>query len=1003
MPICPSCGNEAPEGSRFCNVCGAALAEAPPSREQRKVVTVLFCDVTGSTALGERLDPESLRGLLARYFEHMKAIIERHGGTVEKFIGDAVMAVFGVPLLHEDDALRALRAASEMAAELPALGIEGRIGVMTGEVVTGTAERLATGDAVNVAARLEQAAAPGEVLLGEDTLRLTRDAVDVEAVEPLSLKGKGAPVSAYRLLAVHGDDGIARRPGATMVGRVTELRRLRDALDQAVRDRSCQLFSILGAAGVGKSRLTAELIASLEGTRVVRGRCLPYGDGITYWPVVEVVKELGDVELDGAAAEAIRGLLGRTAAQAPADEIAWAVRKLLERAAETQPLVCVFDDVHWGEGTFLDLVEHVADLSREAPILLVCIARPELLDRRPSWGGGKLNSTTVLLEPLDADDTDRLIAGLGDLDASLRRRVREAAEGNPLFVEQMVALVRESRDGEVIVPPTIQALLAARLDQLGAQERYVLEAGSVEGRLFHGGAVEALTPGEAQVAALLTQLVRKELVRPDRAQLPGEEAYRFRHLLIRDAAYDALPKGTRAQLHSEFAAWLEVNGGELVELDEILGYHLEQAYRYRVELGVRDEETAELAGRARAHLAAAGRRALVRQDGASAGLLGRAVALLPEQAYDARLERHLADALFLDGRPGEMESVMDSLAARAVANGNRAVELDARIVQALARTYAESGRFDDLEALARSALPTLEEAGDALGLYDVWHAITTVEHGRMQGARKLIAAERALEYARLGDDEWLASQLYPYLANARLDGPTPVAEVVSWIDAQEAAGTQHFAFVLIRGLALAMLGRFDDAREILEASYRHQGELASMVRLAICCSARSAVESAAGDAVAAERWAREACRRMEEMGHRAWLSTFSATLGVCLCALQRYDEAEAQAEKGRSLGAADDLATQILWRQAMATVLAHRGEPDEAERLAREAVSIVAATDDLNAQGNTAMVLSRVLGLAARPLEASAEAERALELYVRKGNMAEADRAREQLARLRSG
>ena len=247
---------------------------------------------SGSTALGERLDPESLRGVLARYFEHMKAIVERHGGTVEKFIGDAVMAVFGVPLLHEDDALRALRAASEMAAELPTLGIEGRIGVMTGEVVTGTTERLATGDAVNVAARLEQAAAPGEVLLGEDTLRLTRDAVDVEPVEPLSLKGKDAPLSAYRLLAVHGDDGVARRPGAPMVGRVAELRRLRDALDQAVRDRSCQLFSILGAAGVGKSRLTAELIASLEGTRVVRGRCLPYGDGITYWPVVEVVKQL---------------------------------------------------------------------------------------------------------------------------------------------------------------------------------------------------------------------------------------------------------------------------------------------------------------------------------------------------------------------------------------------------------------------------------------------------------------------------------------------------------------------------------------------------------------------------------------------------------------------------------------------------------------------------------------------------------------------------------------
>jgi class 3 adenylate cyclase len=567
----------------------------------------LFCDLTGSTTLGERLDPESLRTLLARCFEHMRTIVERHGGSVEKFIGDAVMAVFGVPVVHEDDALRALRAAHEMGQAFPELGIEGRIGVMTGEVVTGTEERLATGDAVNVAARLEQAAQPGQVLLGAERYALVRDAVEVEAVPPLGLKGKSQPVEAYRLLAVReAGEGFARRQDAPMVGRETELRRLRDAFDQAVRDRSCQLFTILGAAGVGKSRLAAEFLAGLDGAVAVRGRCLPYGEGITYWPVVEVIKQLPEHELGGDAGEAIRAVLGDPSASASAPEIAWAFRRLLEACAEEGPLVCVFDDLHWGEETFLDLVEHVADLSRAAPILLLCMSRPELLDRRQSWSGGKLNATTVLLEPLGAEEADELIASLGAVDDGLRRRIRDAAEGNPLFLEQMVALVRASGDGEVVVPTTIQALLAARLDQLDASERGLLEVGSVEGRLFHRGAVQALAP-EQDVTPNLTSLVRKELVRPDKPQLAGEDAFRFRHLLIRDAAYEALPKSVRTGLHKQFADWLEEHGRSLVELDEILGYHPSRRRGTRPSLA---RSTSRCSARARLRLAVAGRRAL---------------------------------------------------------------------------------------------------------------------------------------------------------------------------------------------------------------------------------------------------------------------------------------------------------------------------------------------------------------------------------------------------------
>ena len=636
MPACPVCGNENRPGARFCDTCGAALADrAAGAGEQRKTVTVLFSDVTGSTALGERLDPESLRAVMARYFELARTVVERHGGSVEKFIGDAVMAVFGVPVLHEDDALRAVRAAAELRDGLATLNdsltrdygtsLALRIGVNTGEVVTGTAERLATGDAVNLAARLQQAARPGDILLGPETEILVRGSAAVEALEPLELKGKAARVGAFRLESVASTSPPPRFSPA-MVGRARELERLRAAMAQAVTDGSCQLFTVLGAAGVGKSRLSSEFLDGLTGTTVVRGTCLSYGEGITYWPVVEILKQLlgrtpgrrlAELGLDRRASLALQALLGEAADQTSGEEIAWAVRRLLETEAERAPLVVVLDDIHWGEDAFLDLVDHVADLSRDAAILLLCMGRPELLDRRPNWGGGKLNATTVLLEPLAADDAEALVgallagAAVGD---GLRARILEAAEGNPLFVLEMAGLVRDSPGAAVSVPPTIQALLAARLDQLDPTERGVLERGSVEGRVFHRGAVQALSPSEAELGPPLTALVRRELVRPDRAQLPGEDAYRFRHLLIRDAAYDALPKSTRADLHERFATWIGEHSEGLVEADEVVGYHLEQAYRYRAELGPAGKQGRAVADRAAERLAAAGRRAIARSD-----------------------------------------------------------------------------------------------------------------------------------------------------------------------------------------------------------------------------------------------------------------------------------------------------------------------------------------------------------------------------------------------------
>jgi len=561
VAICTQCGQENPDAARFCNACAAPLvAPTGVGREQRKTVTVLFCDLTGSTALGEELDAEALRMVLAAYFERMKTIVERHAGSVEKFIGDAVMAVFGVPVAHEDDALRAVRSAAEMRDALPELGLLGRIGVMTGEVVTGTEERLATGDAVNVASRLESAAPPGEVLLGEATLELVRAAVEVEPVEPLELKGKTQPVSAYRLVQVR--QAPERRHDAAFVGRARELALLREAWERVRAEQLCELVTVVGEAGVGKSRLVAEALAGVEAT-IVRGRCLPYGEGITYWPVVEVLKQLNEHPLEEAVSAAIRSLLGESEAATSAEEIAWAFRKTVERAAAERPLVIVFDDIQWGEETFVDLIEHVALLSSGASMLLLCIARPEIGERRPSW------PVTLRLEPLTGDAVDQLIGER--IPDALRERIARAAGGNPLFIEEMVAMAGDG-NGDVVVPPTLQALLAARLDQLDTGQRDVLERGAIEGEVFHRSAVQALAPDESQVTPRLAALVRNQLIRPDRSQLVGDDGFRFRHLLIRDAAYQAVPKAIRAQLHESFAIWLGQHGAELVELDEILGY-----------------------------------------------------------------------------------------------------------------------------------------------------------------------------------------------------------------------------------------------------------------------------------------------------------------------------------------------------------------------------------------------------------------------------------------------
>jgi class 3 adenylate cyclase/tetratricopeptide (TPR) repeat protein len=964
---------------------------------QRKTVTVVFCDVTGSTALGESTDPEALQALLARYFERMKGIVEAHGGSVEKFIGDAVMAVFGVPVAHEDDALRACRAAVEMRDAFPELGIAGRIGVNTGEVVTGTEERLATGDAVNVAARLEQAAQPGEVLIGETTLGLVRANVDAEPVEPLTLKGKSEPVPAFRLVGTH--ESGERRFATAMIGRETELRRLRDAFQQAVQNRSCQLFTVLGSAGVGKSRLAAEFLGDLD-ARVVRGRCLSYGDGITYWPVVEILKQLGTLP-EGDAARPLRSLLGGSETPAPAAEIAWGFRKLLEQEAQQQPLVCLLDDLHWGEETLLDLVEHVADLSRDAPLVLLCMARPELLERRPSWGGGKWNATTVLLEPLDAAETERLIAELGGVGDELRDRILQVAEGNPLFLEEMLGLVRDSGGAEVEVPPTIQALLAARLDQLDPSERAVLERGSVEGRTFHRGAVAALADGDGSVDQRLIALVRKELVRPDRTQLAGDEAYRFRHLLIRDAAYDALPKATRADLHERFARWIEQHGTELVELDEILGYHLEQAFLYRSELGLALDEG--LRSDARRHLTDAGRRALVRQDTVAAHhLVGRALGLVPEDEFDAELEINLADALFYSGRPEEAYQSLAAAAERAALAGDRIGELCARLEGGVFKLYVSpDGALAELETLIAEALPEFEAAGDDYALYVLYFARAQIAHGRSRSDEELVALDQNMFHAQRTGLPHTVAWSVPGGGAARFFGTTPLTEVLAWIDRREAEFGPDWRFQDWRAISLAELGRFEEARVLLSEHHRALEEFGDTLNLGANLAQNSVMlELLAGDPVAAAAQGERGCRILEEAGERAWLSTGACCYAQALYELGRLDEAEEWARKGSALGDSEDVTTQRLARQVQAKVLARRGQYAEAESLAREALALAEATDGLLFQGDAWYDLAEVLELAGRGEEAAEALRVAIARYDRKGAIVWAGRARERLAAL---
>jgi tetratricopeptide (TPR) repeat protein len=728
---------------------------------------------------------------------------------------------------------------------------------------------------------------------------------------------------------------------------------------------------------------------------------LPYGEGITYWPVVEIVKQLPAVESDAAAAQAIRALLGDQELVTSSEEIAWAFRKLLETVASERPVVCVFDDVHWGEETFLDLVEHVADLSRDAPILLLCMARPELLDRRAGWAGGKVNATSVLLEPLGPDEAELMIESLARLDDGLRERIREAAEGNPLFVEEMVALAKESGGGNVAVPPTIQALLAARLDQLDASERGVLERGAVEGRVFHRGAVQALAPEELQTVARLTSLVRKELVRPDKAQFAGEDAFRFRHLLIRDAAYDALPKAIRAELHERFAAWLAGHGTDLVELDEILGYHLEQAYRYLMQLGAADERGRELAGRASEHLADSGRRAFARGDmRAAVRLFERAAALRsvndPERL---RLLPSLGRALIEVGEWERADALLSEAVETARSVGEHGLAADAAVARTYVRLHTDpESSHAKVRGELEAAIRIFEQIDDEAGLGRALSIAGMLRLWRGEAAGAIEELERAAGVAREAGDRPQEIQNLQFVMIASVVGPTPVPTALEQLDdiRRRADGAPRLEWLISRARAHleAMRGRFDTARDLIAEANALSEELGIVATSWVVAGE---IELLAGNFPAAERALRTVCEALERRGDWGHFASTAPLLADALHAQGRGDEAAPLIERAVRWTLADDTDAQVGLLRVRANLLAHQGDLAEAERLAREATELAAQTDYLNHHAKALADLADVLELVGRREEAGAAVEKALALYERKGNLVMAERTRERL------
>jgi class 3 adenylate cyclase len=1012
----------------------------------------VFADLAGSTALQEQLDPESARRVMTRFYEQMRSVLEAHGGLLEKFIGDAVVAVFGRPSVREDDALRAVRAAAAMVVALESLNDElerdwgvrlrMRTGVNTGELVVSDGGAL-VGDTMNTAARLEQAAPEGQVLIGEETWRLTRHVIDLEETAPLAVKGKAQPLRAWRVGAVGAVD--RRRVSAVeapLVGREPELARLRDAFVGAVAGRVCRLVSVVGSPGVGKTRLIREFSTALGGEAlVVAGHCEPTGEGITFLPVAEILRAVagigeadpGDVVRDKLAAlvaeddpdrdrlvERVAGVLG-VAEPASAEETFWALRRAIESLSRDRPLVLVLDDLHWGQPMLLDLVEHLVEWVRDAPVLLVALARPELREARGALvSAGRRAVEVIELEPLDERQSLELADGLlGEIrvPATLRTRVLEVTEGNPLFLgETLRMLIDESalrREdgvwvageglGTVDVPPTIHALLAARLERLRADERSVVERASVIGRQFYRGAVAELVapPVAAEIDAHLEALRRKDMVEPEGTYWIDEPVYRFHHALIRDAAYRSLLKEARSELHERFADWLQAKAGELVgEHEEVIAFHLEQAHEYRRELGPLDDRGRELGRRAAERLRSAGRRALAREDlAAAANLLGRALAR--DAGPPAEILWDLCDATLSAGDTTSASGLIERYAAEAQRDSGlapRAVVLRGQLAN-LSGVADVAATVRELIGAANALVATGDVEGEARA-----HQAAAGAYARLwQVGAVEEALDRALAAARRSGDRRRTTAVLAAAPRAALWGPSPVVrasgrclDVVRIL--RMTPGNRHVEAVALRCQAVleAMRGRHDAARDILVSGRATLEELGLAFELGELSVHAGIVELLAGDALAASEHLSAARAAFERLGAAAGAAQAAALLARALvklgdpgAAAEAIEQTEfAEAHSG------EDLKTVVIWRSARAEALSLLGRLDEAVALARDAMALSEPTDALADKADAAMALAEVLHAAGLHDDATAIARSATEWYAAKGHLVGTERAR---------
>jgi DNA-binding SARP family transcriptional activator len=970
-------------------------AVAAPAMQFRRLVSVLFVDVVESMALADTLDAEALGRVLSSYFEAVSAVLTRHGGTVEKYAGDAVMAVFGIPVSHEDDALRAARAALDIRTAIAALNkrlgvrLEIRIGVESGEVVTtpsDTRQRLVTGEAVGIAARLEESAAADEIVVGEVAARLIDHAARLAPLGALAIKGKREAVRAFRLVEIETiAPAFARHLDASLVGRKRELAALRKLLKQAVDGSAVRVAVVVGSPGVGKSRLAAELARRARGATARFGRCLAYGEGITYWPLREVVETAEGQERDAilAALEADT--------PPPASEIALLFRHLCESLARDRPLIVVFDDVHWAEPTFLELVEHLADKG-VGPILVVCVAREDLVHERPTFLEGRDNAQRIVLDALSGDDADALLEGLGGaiLESDQRARIVEAAEGNPLFLEQLLALALEGGLAGRPLPETVQALLAARLDRLGPGERAVLERGAVVGKEFTADDVVSLLDAEAAptVDSHLGTLAARGFIRPR-----GEGGLAFRHGLVQEAVYRAAPKRLRAELHERFADRLDRTYADLPELDEFVGHHLEMAYRFRTELGESDRRTARLAEDSGRRLGHAGIRAWKRVDiHATTNLLERSTSLLPTDE-PVRLEYlcELALALRTFGDAPAAAYVVADVIDSSRKAGNRRLELRARIEGEYLRLLQDPrSTADELLAATREGIPMFESVGDERALGRAWLLDGFVQGGLRANYKTWEeSAERALEHYK--NANWPTSTCVGEIAAALYYGPTPVpvgiarCEQLRQREVSDRVGEANVG-VFYGGL-LAQRGDIDEARRSIAAARETFADIGQRTAAAIRCSAvLGDVELLAGNAETAADVLRDLCDELVLLGDSSHLASRAGDLAEALYVSGRLDEAHEWSRIAEQHTAADDVDARIRWLPVRAKIAARRASEVGALALAHEAVNLAESSDGLNRRAKAYSDLAEVLHRAERAEAATAFAE-ALSLYELKGNL----------------